>query len=350
MFQGLLYVAGVWCLLRYKHERLFILLAGVFFGLAFLTKQQAVLPAAFALLWVHLARRGLWSVVVMAIGAAAPILLTWALYAIAGTWDEYAFWNYTFNIQYASGGYELPDGDFIRRMMLTHGWIIPFAFLAIQERKLLDYGLVLGIGVLTLATQFPRSGELHAATGLPFIAIQFGVVLATLLEKARHRSNWRADTAVAAGVVTVLLGAIGTNVITGFIPTPAGFRTILGVDEFRGMADWLRRTANEGDTLYVFPEGDSTAQLHLLTGMLPPRTWAIGNRWVLSPPFVIERLLDEWQTQPPTWIVLFPETEKNWNPDTVNTVHRILDTRYEAVRRWDELPFYGEAIILRFNG
>ena len=138
MFQGLLYVAGVWCLLRYKHERLFILLAGVFFGLAFLTKQ-AVLPAAFALLWVHLARRGLWSVVVMAIGAAAPILLTWALYAIAGTWDEYAS-GIIRSISNASGGYELPDGDFIRRMMLTHGWIIPFAFLAIQERKLLDYG------------------------------------------------------------------------------------------------------------------------------------------------------------------------------------------------------------------
>jgi len=347
VIQGLLYVAAVWFLLQEQRQLIACFISGVLFGLAFLTKQQALLPAAFVLLWLLTFRRSFRPFMSLLVGIATPIVLTWALYAAASHWDEYLFWNFTFNAKYASGGFQVPDGDFVRRMILSHGWMVPFALLAVQRHRIKEYSLLLGIGLLAQASQFPRPGEMHAAAGLPMIAAQFGVVTASLWEQVRQHKAWRSDTLIAVGAVGVLLLTIGTNVLTSFIPSPAGFRRIIGLDDLRDIASWLEANANESDTLYIFPETDSTSQIHPLSGLLPPHTWATGNRWGLAPSFVVETLLKEWTTSPPTWIVWFPDLADGGIPDSARELRDFVLERYEVVKEWKKLPFYGDAAILR---
>ena len=80
----------------------------------------------------------------------------------------------------------------------------------------------------------------------------------------------------------------------------------MGYDEFDELVAELSARQEPGDTLFVLPQTDSTPQLHPRTGMPPPGTWIKGWRWYFRPDFVLPALLDEWESAPPTWMVVFP--------------------------------------------
>lgn len=341
--QGLLY-AGVFLLLMQSiNTRQTLLGTGVLLGLAFFAKQQAIFVIGWVLLWVWWKNRKWQEVMICAVGVALPSIVIWGSYIAAGKWDDYYYWNFTFNARYGQTSFVAPTGDFLRRMILTQGWLFPLALMALRKGK--EYWLLVGMGLAAQATHYPRSSEMHAGAALPMISLAFGAVAASLLPRTSKWREWSLETLLTSGLLLVVLAAILSNAVTRFVPSSAGFQAVLGKSEFDDITAWMETHAEPGDSLYVLPASDSTAQLHPLTGLEPPGTWAIGNVYVHAPHFVTDRLLAEWDSTPPTWLIWFPEMTEELSSVYFQPLIDFMFTDYDEVARFDDLPFYGEAVI-----
>lgn len=344
VIQGLMYIGAAAVLLRPTVRRSSLFAAGVLLGAALLTKQQAVVVIFWVLVWIGGRWRNLSRATIAGIGVLAPLALAVFYFALDGRLDELYYWTVTFNATYAEKP-AMIGGDFARRLILTQGWLLPFALIALRERRWGD-ALIVGIGIAAQAVQFPRGGEIHAAAALPFASVAFGVVIARLIPQDRRRLT--AQDLVSLGMAAVICLAILTNVVTSHIPSPAGAGAILGASDLKPVAEWVRRHSRDGDTIYILPSSDSTAQLHLLTGMLPPGTWAPGNEFLHSDPLVNDRLLTEWSSGPPTWIIWFPELMAGTEP-YFQPLLDFLHDHYDSAVRLEALPFYGEVLIYRYR-
>jgi len=341
---GLIYCLIMVCLLDpTKITRLRLLIVGMLMGLSCFVKPQTVFVGGVIGLWLlvepQTRKRVAWYVV----GGVIPVAAIWGAYFIAGMFKDYWYWNFTFNQRYGFSDLTVITGDFIRRMLLIHIWLVPLALLAWQRFRTRDslaryYGLLIGMCLVTFAFQLPRSGEMHAAAGLPMVSIAAGIVIATLWHDRRESLM---GFGLAVGVVLV----VAVNVATSYIPTPAGFRAILGVNDLQPVVDWLDANSAANDSLFVIPEGDSTSQLHVFANRLPPDTYAILNEVTLLDPQVQNRLLSEWQRTPPDWIVYFPAIAKKAFPASAQPLLDYLDAKYVPLHTIPNLLFYGDAII-----
>lgn len=131
----------------------------------------------------------------------------------------------------------------------------------------------------------------------------------------------------------------------GLRPQPLGIGATLGYDEFWPVVAALKPHQQPGDTLFILPEADSTPQLHPMTGLLPPGTWIKGWTWYLEQTGMAERLLAEWEAQPPTFIVVFPALYEGSRPG-IDPLLAFTEAHYEEI---DRAPVYlhGEAIIYK---
>ncbi|HMN12035.1 MAG TPA: glycosyltransferase family 39 protein [Bellilinea sp.] len=346
--QGLMYIGVAALLLRTVVHGRPLFLAGVLLGASLLTKQQAVVVIIWVLVWVGWRWRSLsWEALVGA-GILVPLALVALYFARDGRLDELYYWTVTFNVSHGVGKPGMVGGDFVRRLILSQGWLLPFALTALHERRGGD-ALIVGIGLAAQTVQFPRAGDIHAAAALPFASIAFGVVIARLIPQGRWRT-FPSQNVAALGVAAVICLAALTNVVTSYIPSPAGEGVLIGASDLKTVSAWLLQREEDGDTMYVLPSSDSTAQLHVLTGMLPPGTWAPGNQFLHSEPFVNERLLAEWFSSPPTWLIWFPglmaeaDSEPYFQP-----LLDFLHEHYDFAARLEAQPFYGEALIYRYR-
>jgi hypothetical protein len=108
-FVVLFVCAGIFCLLRgEKHKPLlWTFISGLAFGSAILMKQHAVMFVAAAFIWVAwcAAARGKNPVLSGSVffgGIAIPLLLTFALLALAGVWNRFDFWTIQYAREYVS--------------------------------------------------------------------------------------------------------------------------------------------------------------------------------------------------------------------------------------------------------
>ena len=172
--------------------------AGVLLSLAFFSKQQAVFAIAVVVLWCLWSKMPASRLAALLFGFCVPTIIVWGLYAAGGLWSDYYYWNFTFNAQFGGGlGGEL-NGDFIRRIALTHSWLLPFAFLSFRQAK--AYWLVFGLRGCRHIFQYPRLGEIHAAAALPMVSVAAGVVLAHLLPTVRAWRSWTAENGDCVGL------------------------------------------------------------------------------------------------------------------------------------------------------
>ncbi|MDE2821271.1 MAG: hypothetical protein OXI40_16190 [Chloroflexota bacterium] len=279
-------------------------LMGALMGAATLFKQHAWLAVALVGLWL-IFTEGRRSALVYALAALALPGLQWLALAAGGLWDSYIFWNWTFNLHGFMDGVPL-DGDLFRKLLLGNLLVFPFALLALRrgKRRLL---LLLLVWLAALTVLYPRFGEIHGMGQLPFAAVMSGLVLAWTLPQITDPRRWQLSQTVLAGLALgVGVGWLWTGAVT-YIPTALGPGATLGYDEFDEAVAQLLRASEAEDTLFVLPETDSTPQLHARSGLLPPGAWIKGWRWYFRPDFVLPALIDEWETQPPTWVVVFPD-------------------------------------------
>jgi hypothetical protein len=343
--QGLLYVsAALFLTSKVTFKRTFI--AGLLLGITFLVKQQAVLAAGFVVLIMLTDRahwRYLWS---LSAGLVIPVLLVCGVYYFSGLWSEFIYWNITFNAVHAGGLGGPLTGDFFRRVLLTHAWVVPFVALLFADAaplKRRDGMIIVLLFVAALAAHYPRVGEIHSAGALPLLSLMAGMVIAYIFQQP-----FKAEKAVNFAFATVFLAATLFNVLTSYIPTPAGFRSVLGADELRPVSDWLRTNASTSDSLYILPASDSTAQIQVLAGLIPPQTWTPGNEYFYNVPEIVGQLIADWETNPPTWIVFFPQLAAETLPDGATPLLDFLERHYSETHEIPNLPFYGDAMIMRY--
>ncbi|MCC7207000.1 MAG: glycosyltransferase family 39 protein [Anaerolineae bacterium] len=350
---GLALLVGVLLLIGARWRRLGLLGAGIAFGVALALKPHGALAVAVAVLWLiwdgRTPGRRWIDAAVFLLGAILPTALTVGLYGAAGLLGEFFYWNFTFNALYGGGTVGTITGDGLRRLLLTHVWMLPFLALARRAPNRRQYILVFGVTVAAFVFHIPRFGEIHVAAALPLLAVQAGLVLGPLIRQWPHWRAWHVDHAMLQMLAVGLLAGITLNVATSYLPTPAGPGQIIGMDDVRPVADWLREHAGPDDTLYVIPSTDSTAQIVPLSGRMPPGTWVTWNIWGLAPPFVADRLLAEWEIAPPTWIVRFPDLVDAATPERVRRLLEPVWGRYTLVYETEPLPFYGRAEILHLR-
>ena len=108
-FVVLFVCAGTFGLLKTENQRpiWWTFISGLAFGVAILMKQHALTFAAGACLWVvwQASRRGKTPVQAGGVflgGMAVPLLLTFAVLALAGVWDRFNFWTIQYARQYVS--------------------------------------------------------------------------------------------------------------------------------------------------------------------------------------------------------------------------------------------------------
>ena len=319
---------------------------GLLMGTATLFKQHAWLPVAVMGFWLLLTERRSQVVIFYAGAVLLFPLLQVALLLASGNWENYLFWNWTFNLSGTMDGFPL-DGDLFRKLLLSNMLVFPFALLAWTSDRRREFIIVL-LWLSTLVVLYPRFGEIHAMGHLPFTALMSGIVLAKLLPILSQRRDWDLPHNVIAGLAFAIgLGWLWTGAVS-YIPLDVGAGQILAYAEFETLAAELNERKASGDTLYVLPETDSTPQLHPLTKMLPPGTWIKGWRWYFRPDHVVPHLLDEWDETAPTWIVVFPALIRDDNDGIKHLLARV-ERDYELQFTVADIFFHGPAQVFQLR-
>ena len=320
-----------------------IILIGLLMGLATLFKQHAWLTVAIVGLWL-LFTENKRSALLFAVAAMLIPVLQWAVLLSQGTLGDYFFWNWSFNLRGFMDGVPL-DGGLFRKLLLSNLFVFPFVLLSLRrdQRRLLLLPL---IWLATLSVLYPRFGEIHGMGHLPFTALMSGIVLAGVWPQPIAPRNWDTPRIVLAGLaIGIGIGWLWTGAVT-YIPTQLGPGAILAYDEFDDLVYTLKVNKQDGDTLFVLPETDSTPQLHPRTDMMPPGTWIKGWRWYFRPYFVLPTLKRDWENKPPTWVVVFPEIISAGAPGILNLL-QIVEERYQLQFTVDDIYGHGSAQVYR---
>lgn len=359
---GLLFALAVlaWLALE-RSPRTWIapLVCGVLLGLATLFKQPAWAGVILFGGWLVIGARSTHPIRVslpaFVIGVLIPVGAAFGLFALAGGLSDYIFWNFE---RYVGG---IPNGqpftgEFFRKLLLTNIVAPAFVLLALQkpDRR---WWLVIVLWFAGGATLFPNFGEIYVLGHLPLLAVMSGIGLAAAVDAldlpALRRPRAWLETADAGRLALVGLGiaiALGWGWTAGAIyaPSPLGRAKIPAHDEFIPVAEHLAPQVAPDDTLYVLPMGDGSAQLHLLLDLLPPGMWSTSHNVFLDVPGFTERLLSEWNANPPDWIVAFPEQYAQYQPGIAPLID-FLEAHYTMIDQVEAVPFNGDAVIYRLS-
>lgn len=321
-----------------------VVLMGLLMGLATLFKQHAWLAVGIVGLWLLVIHRHprIW----IPYGVTALIIpvMQWGILLSQGLLDSYVFWNWGFNLSGFMDGVPL-DGDFFRKLLLGNLLVFPFMLIALR-REYRRYGLVILMWLATLVVLYPRFGEIHGMGHLPFACVMSGMVLAWLLPECKAWRTWDIPRQVIAGLgIAIGIGWLWTGAVT-YIPTQLGTGAVLAYDEFRPLVAELKPLIADSDTLFVLPETDSTPQLHPMTGLMPPGTWIKGWNWYFEPDFVLPTLHDEWDANPPTWIIVFPDLLASGEPG-IDALLAYVDTQYTLELTVEDVFLHGNADVYK---
>ena len=329
------------------------ILTGLILGLATISKQHAWLVVILFLLWIIWNIRQIRVIAFFLGGVIIPTAIVMIIVALQGNFDNYIYWNWTFNLAGLMDSVPL-DGDFFRKLLLTNIFVLAFAWLALQQRRgRAVWVLILLIWTTTMATLYPRVGEIHVMAHLPFLAVMSGVVLGGVVPVIWSSiRSWRnasgADVVLVGVVLAIFLSWLWMGVVA-YLPSSIGQAGTLAHDEYATLVDQLNNEISENDTLYILPQTDSTPQLHTLTNLLPPNTWVKGWHWYFEGEGVTNTLLAEWEENAPNYVVIFPDLLEVGEPGITPLVE-FVESNYEELFTSDEIIDHGEATLYRRVG
>jgi len=323
--------------------------AGLCMGLATLAKQHgwaaAVLFGAFILIY---ARRAFAAYV---IGALTFPLIAIGWVSISGNLERYLYWNWGFNFSGLMDSDPL-TGDFLRKLALSNLFVLPFALLLVRSTAPRRGLLLLLIWAGAALTLLPRFGIIHAMAHLPFAAVMAGVVVSSLIPKgltpfagwiAAMRALRPTDGALIGILAVVGIATLWTGAVV-YVPNTLGRAAVPGYDEFAPLVARMAERQSADDTLFILPETDSTPQIHMMTGLLPPGLWVKGWRWYLEAPGVSASVFDAWAIDPPDWIIVFPDLVVVGAP-AITPFTAWVSARYRVVDTVPDVVFHGDAVI-----
>ena len=131
--------------------------------------------------------------------------------------------------------------------------------------------LLLWLATLTLALPPRRREPRHGARALRCRDVGHCAGVSAAKAVDPNGATWDGPRAILAGLIAAVgCGWLWTGAVS-YIPTSGWTRA--PSSPTTNSANWrlqVRQRADDGDTLFVLPETDSTPQLHPLTGMIPP--------------------------------------------------------------------------------
>lgn len=315
-----------------------LLWLGFLGGAAIMIKQHAVVVLAALVLWNALAgrRRGrsvraiLHDTMLIGLAALLPLIAFIAYQlARAGTLRGLLYWTLGYNL---TGPYH--EMAALRPMLSQVGTmasvalLLPAALLHWMAGPRQDEGawLRLGWGLILLATSvvtaYPRFHFFHLQPALPILAWLSVQTLAAALRGHGTSRTFAAGTALALSLYWALTAG-------------AGYRAVLEQEEqyvyeysnLIPVAEEVLRHTAPGERIFIFPDDEATANLYYLTGALPPKPWIFTYPWYMMD-WVEEEILSHLETDPPDWIVSFPE---RW--DIEDHAPRVMDYIAKAYRQ-----------------
>lgn len=349
-FNTLLVGCIVWALvtwISYEAQPVWwkLVLVGLLFGLSTLAKQQGWACVGVFGLWLLFTRRSFKETVLFGCSALLLPSLVIAIITMQGNLDNYIYWNWTFNFSGLMDSVPL-ESNFFRKLLIANAFV-PAFFLIWFRSKQQHIWLLFLLYLTLLIPLYPRFGESAAVTHIPFVAIMSGIVIQHYLGNKPQiflKTAENSDLIVLGLTMSIGLGWLwmgGVMYIRSDVLTP-------GYDEFAPIVDVLNEISTDGDTLFVFPETDSTPQLHPLSNMLPPQTWIKGWRWYLEAPTIVDILIAEWSESPPDFVVVFPELVVPSQPQ-IDPLLDILDNNYALIIELPNITLHGNVIIYRFD-
>ncbi|GAB4569163.1 MAG: hypothetical protein Kow0077_01230 [Anaerolineae bacterium] len=326
-------------------------LAGFLLGGATVMKQHAwaaVFLMGGWLLLTHTRGKRLQAFAWYGLGVLVLPAAVLAVVAMQGNLENYIYWNWTFNL---SGRMDavMPDGEFFSKFLLFNAFVPAFVLMAWREhtRDRIPVALMWLAGGLTLV---PRVELVHVSGLLPALAVMTGVALSELVDIDALRQLVRSATSNPVGAGLTLTVAAGWLVfgLAPYTRNPLGPGHSLGYDEYQPVSEQLQMLGDSGSTLFVLPETDKTPQIHPQSGMLPSTTWIKGWRWYLTVPGMVDRLISEWQQQPPDFVVVFPDIIGAGMPEIGQLVD-FVEAHYSEVAQVDRVLNHGRAVIYQFS-
>lgn len=335
----------VWITTVREHSSIAVFGAGLFLGAATLAKQPGWIAVIMFGIWLFAACRS-WRLLALYVFSSFLLpLLTIGIIALQGNLETYIYWNWEFNL---SGYMDTvpPDSDFVRKLLLTNVFVFPYLLTIWQHRDTYRGGLLILMFVATASLIYPRAGESAAVSHIPFTAIMSGIVLNSLWREWQTIGLTKCLSINLGIVATIVLGWLWMGLVM-YVPSTLGVGQTPAYDEFEPIVSFLGEVAEEGDTLFVLPETDSTPQIHPQTNLLPPRMWIKGWRWYLQAPGVVNDLLDEWRSSPPTFVVVFSGLVVDGMPG-IESLLEFVDQNYSPVYDVENIPFHGPAVVYRY--
>ncbi len=315
-----------------------LLWLGLLGGIAIMVKQHAVVVLAALILWNAFAGRRTGRPVrailhdTMLIGLAALLpLIAVAAYQLAraGTLRGYLYWTLGYNL---TGPYHAMAA--LRPSLSQLGTVasaallVPAAFLhwIAGPRHDEDAWLRLGLGLVLLITSvttaYPRFHFFHLQPALPILAWLSVQALATVLRGQSASRTFGIGSALALSVFWALTA--GAGYVAVFDQEK---QYVYEYSDLTPVAEQVLRRTAPGERIFIFPDDEATANLYYLTETLPPTPWTFTYPWYMMD-WVEERILDHLETDPPDWVVYFPE---RWNIE--QHAPRVLDYLAKAYRR-----------------
>lgn len=326
---------------------------GLLLGVGTLFKQHAWGTVALIGLWLLIFHARPRHLIAALIGVLLPPVLCLAAMLMQDTLTAYLYWNWGFNFSGLMVNDPL-NGDFLRKLLFTNALVPVFLVLPrieINGTRLFSRErglkwLILALYLAGSTTLIPRPGEIHVMGQLPLLAVMSGVAIAALIAYLRHSP---VDVVGRAAVTGLVIAVSLAWAWTGAAVYARAFAGMPAYDELRPIGDDLQARAQAGDTLFVLPETDSTPQLHPLSGLLPPGTWIKGWFWYLAAPDVVDHLLAEWEANPPTYIVYFPDLIAEGQPNITPLV-AFMRSYYESVASFEDIALHGPAEVYQWRG
>ena len=149
-------------------EKKRFLLSGLFFALAILFKQTAVLPIIF--LSLYLLKKPLQLVPFWLPTAILILLLGWYFYSL-GALSDFVWWNFTFNLNhYPAAAYRPPAVSDWLKISLPVTLFLTSAWTVLKTKS--EFGIKLAILIIILALPgFSRFGLEHFQSAVPFFCL-----------------------------------------------------------------------------------------------------------------------------------------------------------------------------------
>lgn len=327
---------------------------GLLLGMATLLKQHAWLAVCLYFAYLFLTQRRL--ILAYMSGVLAFPLAALGVTALQGNLQTYLYWNFEFHFFSGITHRQPLTGNFVRKLLLSNIFVLPFAMLAIFSPEWRKRLIMLLFWVAGCAALSPNYGEIYAMAHLPLTSVMSGGVLAKVLKYGLNALvDLRYASAEVKAIFMIMTGFLLTIVIgwvwtiaAAYAPNPLGIGSIPAYDEFRPIAQQLNQISQPGDTLYVLPMLDGNSQLHVLADMLPSGTWVNGHTHILSVPGLVDTLLEEWEQTPPDYIVDFPMLRQQVGT-VIQPLTDFMIAHYHEAFVVENILFNGDAYLYQLN-